>query len=87
MHKGRETVGMTGPEGEGVGRPGRESKMMRKAAANLAEDFGADHRLGPDQWRMHNGKGGTKESFFLELVAVTGDFGIEGFDADAELAG
>src|ERR1043166_1321214 len=82
MEKGAEGVGMSGPESEGVGSAGRQDNAENEAVGDLVQDFCAIDGLGP----------GFNESQFdgasLGVVvgdeSAPGDFGVEGFEPDAE---
>ena len=87
LDEGGETVSVSVPESEGVGGAGRENKVMVEAVGDLGQDFRAVDGFGPGLRRAEGGECGLQHGVLVELVADAGDFGVEGFDADAQFAG
>ena len=78
--------------GEGVRRTGRQEQVTPIAAGDLVQGIGAIDGLRPGHWSVESGEDGGKRFIifgfrFLIFDSATADFGIEGFDADAEQAG
>lgn len=85
VEKGAEGVGVGAPEGERVGSAGWQDHTEHEAVGDPVEDVRTVHRLGPG----FNGRqfDGTGLGVVVSFESAPGDFGVEGFDADAEAPG
>jgi len=89
--EGGEGVGVGGPEAEGIGSAGRQDEVKGITGSDLVQDVRAGlamlavHGFGP---RLDGGQlDGVGLGLEVELGAVFGDLGVEGFDAELEAFG
>ena len=85
VKKGVESVGVSGPEGEDRGRAGRQDDGAHEAGEDLVQDLCVVDGLGPG---FNEGQlDGAGLGVVIGFESAPGDFGVEGFEADAEAGG
>ena len=82
VEKGVKAVGMSGPEGQDLGSPGRQDNGSLEAGAHLVQDFASIHGLRPrfNGWQLDGAGLGVVAQFGPGL----GDLGIKGLNADVK---
>jgi hypothetical protein len=88
LDEGIEDIGVTGPEGEGIGSAEWQEEIAGVAARDFVEESGGvGDGFGPGFAGGDFGENGLDTGLVFEFGAEAGDFAVEDFGADAKLLG
>ena len=88
MDEGIEDIGVSGPEGAGIGCPGWEDEVTGVATRDFVEESRrVGDGFGPGFAGGDFGENGLDAGLVFEFSAEARDFAVEDFGADAELLG